>query len=51
MAYPFSWFEASYQYTDIKNALYSDVPAFSGGQTYKDKSFDFKFKIFDFFQN
>ena len=47
IAYPFSWFEASYQYTDIKNALYSDVPAFSGGQTYKDKSFDFKFKVFD----
>ena len=42
IAYPFSWFEASYQYTDINNALYSDVDAFSGDQTFKDKSFDVK---------
>lgn len=42
IAYPFSWFEASYQYTDINNALYSDVEAFSGDQTFKDKSFDVK---------
>lgn len=46
MAYPFSWLEASYQYTDINNALYSNVPAFSGKQTYKDKSFDIKFLLF-----
>lgn len=45
IAYPFSWFEASYQYTDINNALYSDIPEFSGGQSYKDKSFDAKFRI------
>ena len=45
IAYPFSWLEASYQYTDIKNALYSNVPLFSGNQTYKDKSFDFKFRL------
>lgn len=45
LAYPFSWLEASYQYTDILNALYSDVFAFSGNQTYKDKSFDFKIKV------
>ena len=45
VAYPFSWFEASYQYTDVNNALYSDVKAFSGDQTYKDKSFDTKFKL------
>ena len=43
MAYPFSWFEASYQYTDVNNALYSNVPSFSGNQTYKDKGFDAKF--------
>ena len=43
VAYPFSWFEASYQYTDVNNALYSNVPSFSGNQTYKDKSFDAKF--------
>ena len=46
VAYPFSWFEASYQYTDVNNALYSDVAAFSGDQTYKDKSFDAKFLLF-----
>ena len=45
VAYPFDWFEASYQYTDINNALYSNVPAFSGDQTYKDKSFDAKFRL------
>ena len=43
VAYPFSWFEASYQYTDVNNALYSNIPSFSGGQTYKDKGFDAKF--------
>lgn len=45
LAYPFSWMEASYQYTDINNALYSDFFAFSGDQTYKDKGFDFKIRI------
>lgn len=45
LAYPFSWFEASYQYSDINNALYSDVDAFSGDQTFKDKSFDIKLRI------
>lgn len=45
VAYPFSWFEASYQYTDIGNALYSNIEAFSGKQTYKDKSFDAKFLL------
>ncbi len=45
VAYPFDWFEASYQYTDINNALYSNVPQFSGDQTYKDKSFDAKIRL------
>jgi len=45
VAYPFSWFEASYQYTDINNALYSNSPSFSGDQTYKDKGFDVKFRL------
>ncbi len=52
LAYPFDWFEASYQYTDINNALYSDVPLFSGNQSYKDKSFDLKVRLLkesDFF--
>ena len=46
VAYPFDWLEASYQYTDINNALYSNVPAFSGDQTYKDKGFDIKLLLF-----
>jgi len=45
VAYPFSWMEASYQYTDINNALYSESRAFSGSQSFKDKSFDAKFKL------
>ena len=46
MGHPFDWFEASYQYTDVNNFLYSDSPEFSGKQSYKDKSFDAKFRIF-----
>lgn len=45
MGHPFDWFEASYQYTDVNNFLYSDSVAFSGKQSYKDKSFDAKFRI------
>ena len=45
IAYPFSWLEASWQYTDVDNALYSNVESFSGKQTYKDKGFDVKFKL------
>jgi len=45
VAYPFNWFEASYQYTDINNQLYSDVFEFSGNQTFKDKGFDAKFRL------
>jgi len=45
IAYPFDWFEASFQYTDINNTLYSSVEAFSGSQSLKDKSFDAKFKL------
>lgn len=46
LAYPFEWLEASYQYTDVNNALYSTVQSFSGNQTYKDKGFDFKIRLF-----
>ena len=46
VGYPFDWLEASYQYTDVNNKLYSDVPAFSGSQSYKDKSFDAKIRLF-----
>jgi hypothetical protein len=45
IAYPFDWFEASYQYADINNYLYSPFKEFSGGQSFKDKSFDAKFRI------
>ena len=45
MGNPFDWFEASYSYTDVNNKLYSDSPLFSGKQSYKDKSFDAKFRI------
>ena len=45
VAYPFDWIEASYQYTDINNALYSPSKAFSGSQSLKDKSFDAKFRL------
>ncbi|MDB4210520.1 YjbH domain-containing protein, partial [Gammaproteobacteria bacterium] len=45
MGHPFDWFEASYQYTDVNNYLYSDSPEFSGTQSYKDKSFDAKFRL------
>tara|TARA_B100000029_G_scaffold421428_1_gene427699 strand:- start:1253 stop:3406 length:2154 start_codon:yes stop_codon:yes gene_type:complete len=46
-ATPFSWLEATYRYTEIKNELYSPFPSFSGNQTFKDKAFDFKFKIIE----
>tara|TARA_Y100001970_G_scaffold121071_1_gene150145 strand:- start:29748 stop:31883 length:2136 start_codon:yes stop_codon:yes gene_type:complete len=43
-ATPFSWLEATFRYTEVKNQLYG--PAFySGNQTFKDKSFDFKFRL------
>ena len=42
MATPFPWMEAVYRYTEVKNQLYSDIPSFSGNQTLKDKSFDFR---------
>ena len=46
VAYPFNWLEASYQYTDVNNALYSSIESFSGSQSYKDKSFDFKIRVY-----
>ena len=46
IAYPFDWFEASFQYTDINNVLYSPFKSFSGSQSLKDKSFDVKIRLF-----
>ena len=45
VAYPFDWMEASFQYADINNILYSQSKAFSGGQSGKDKSFDVKIRL------
>ena len=42
---PFSWMEATYRYTEIKNQLYSPYASFSGNQTLKDKGFDFRFLL------
>lgn len=45
VVYPFSFFEAQYKYTDINDLLYSRSKRFSGGQSLKDKGFDFKIQI------
>lgn len=45
IAYPFEWLEASFQFTDINNELYSEIREFSGSQSLKDKSFDFKVRL------
>jgi len=45
VATPFSWMEASYQYTDVNNKLYSEFVEFSGKQSYKDKGIDAKFLL------
>lgn len=45
-ATPFSWFEASYRYAEIKNKLYGPF-AYSGNQSWKDKGFDVKIKLFN----
>ena len=43
-ASPFSWLEATYRYSEIKNQLYGPR-SFSGNQTWKDKGFDIKFLL------
>ena len=45
VGYPFDWLEASYQYTDVNNKLYSESREFSGSQSYKGKSFDAKIRL------
>ncbi|HYH42283.1 MAG TPA: YjbH domain-containing protein, partial [Burkholderiales bacterium] len=44
MAQPFDWLEAGFRYTEVSNRLYSQETAFSGTQSYKDKSIDVKFR-------
>jgi len=44
-ATPFSWMEASFRYSEVKNRLYGPR-SFSGNQSWKDKSFDIKLRLF-----
>ena len=44
-ATPFSWMEASFRYSEVKNRLYGPR-SFSGNQSWKDKSFDVKLRLF-----
>lgn len=41
------WLEATLRYTSVSNRLYSQVPEFSGDQSYKDRGFDIKIKLLD----
>jgi len=43
-ATPFSWFEATYRYTELKNQKYGQS-FYSGNQSLKDKGFDLKIQI------
>ncbi len=43
----FPWLETTLRYTDVRTRRYSSVDAFSGSQTYKDKSFDFKLRLWE----
>ncbi len=39
------WLETTVRYTDVRTRLYSNVDSFSGNQTYKDKAFDLKVRL------
>ncbi|KIS43443.1 YjbH domain-containing protein [Kosakonia radicincitans] len=41
----FPWLETTLRYTDVRTRKYSSVEAFSGNQTYKDKAFDVKLRL------
>ncbi|MFS2224085.1 YjbH domain-containing protein [Pantoea sp. B65] len=43
----FPWLEATIRYTDVRTRLYSSVESFSGNQTYKDKAFDLKLRLWE----
>ncbi|WP_421505347.1 YjbH domain-containing protein [Erwinia rhapontici] len=43
----FPWLEATIRYTDVKTREYSAVSSFSGDQTYKDKAFDLKLRLWE----
>jgi len=42
---PVPWFEGVIRYTSVENRLYSNFPDYSGDQSYKDKGFDAKFRL------
>ncbi|ENA0602162.1 YjbH domain-containing protein [Enterobacter hormaechei subsp. xiangfangensis] len=41
----FPWLEGTIRYTDVRTRKYSSDEDFSGDQSYKDKSFDFKVRL------
>lgn len=41
------WIEGTFRYTDIGNRLFSNRPAFSGDQTFKDRSVDVKVRLLE----
>ncbi|MHA0916642.1 YjbH domain-containing protein [Kosakonia cowanii] len=43
----FPWLETTLRYTDVRTRKYSPVEAFSGNQTYKDKAFDLKLRLWE----
>lgn len=43
----FPWLETTLRYTDVRTRQYSNVEAFSGDQTYKDKAFDLKLRLWE----
>jgi len=43
----FPWLETTLRYTDVRTRRYSSVDAFSGDQSYKDKAFDLKLRLWE----
>ena len=43
----FPWLETTLRYTDVRTRKYSSVEAFSGEQSYKDKAFDLKVRLWE----
>ncbi|GAA3907864.1 MULTISPECIES: YjbH domain-containing protein [Gibbsiella] len=44
---PLPWLETTIRYTDVRTRQYSSNTSFSGDQTYKDKSFDVKLRLWE----
>lgn len=43
----FPWLETTVRYTDVRTRRYSAVDSFSGTQSYKDKAFDLKLRLWE----